>query len=156
MNIENLFVKSADQAAVASIVERNLTNPPDDPGWELPSSYIPLLANDPKRKIAISPSKDGWIAIVESKEVVDFGMAKSLADELKGSIAIVQVSDATGEVGHLSYTQGSVMEQSFGEAVTDPLNDARDVLKRLEIPFDLMMFREVVQLASQGWSIKQR
>jgi hypothetical protein len=70
------------------------------------------LANDPKRKVANSPSKGGWIAIVESKEVVDFGMAKSLADELKGIIAIIQVSDATGEVGYLSYAQESA---SFAE-----------------------------------------
>src|SRR5581483_4489466 len=127
-----------------------------DPGWGLPSSYGPLLENDPKRKVAISPARDGWFAIVESKEVVDFGLAKSLSDELGGIAVIIQVSEVTGELGYLSYAEGSVVTCESGETANDPLNDARSVLKKLGIPFDLMMFREVVQLASQGWLIKQR
>jgi len=75
MNVENLFVKNGDQTTLANIVERCLANPSTDPGWGLPSSYGPLLESDPKRNVAISPAKDGWFAIVESKEVVDFGLA---------------------------------------------------------------------------------
>ncbi len=156
MNVENLFLRTGDQTTLAKIVERCLANPSTDPGWELLSSYGPLLENDPKRKVAISPGKDGWFAIVESKEVVDFGMAKSLSDELGGMAVIIQVSDVTGELGYLSYAEGTVMDCEFGEAASEPLNDARSVLKNLGIPFDLMMFREVVQLDAQGWLIKQR
>jgi hypothetical protein len=156
MNVENLFVKNGDQMMLGNIVERCLSNPSTDPGWELPSSYNTLLEGDPKRKVAISPSNGGWFAIVESKEVVDFGMAKSLSDELGGMAVIIQVSDVTGEVGCLSYAEGKVMNYEFGESANDPLNDARSVLKKLGIPYDLMMFKEVVQLASQGWMIKHR
>jgi hypothetical protein len=69
---------------------------------------------------------------------------------------IIQVSDATGEVGCLSYAEGTVIDCEFGEAVYAPLSDARSILQKLRIPFNLMMFKEVVQLASQGWLIKQR
>jgi len=155
MNIENLFVRTADQAAVANVVERCLSQV-DQPEWELPSSYAPLLAKDPKRKVAISPVIEGWIAIIESKEVVDFGMAKSLADELGCTAFIMQVSDSTGAVGHLSYSNGQVTDSQFDEEAADPLNEARDIVKRHGIPFDLKMFREVVPLTTQGWLLKQR
>lgn len=156
MNVENLFVKSSDHSLVVELAIRALANPITEPAWELPSSYSPLLATNPKRKLAISPNKNGWIAIIESKEVVDFSMAKYLADELKTTAAIIQISDAAGELGFLLYENGKAIEQAFEESVRDPLNHAREILKRFGVPFDMMMFREVVHLSALGWSIKQR
>ena len=146
MNVENLFVKESNQRAVANVVERCLVGGSVQPQWGLPSSYAPLLASDPKRKIAISPSTNDWIAIIESKEVVDFGMAKTLVDELGGSAVIIQVSDSTGAMGHLFYEGGQVISCEFEEQAHDPINDARSILRQHRIPFDVAMFREVVDL----------
>jgi hypothetical protein len=156
MNVENLFVKGGDRASVVEIVTRCLANPAEQPAWGLLSSYSPLLVNDPKRKIAISPETDGWTAIIESKEVVDFGMAKLLADELGGTAVVVQVSDAIGAMGKLIYRDGGLVTCVFDEDATDPLNDGRAVLRQEGIPFDLLMFREVVRLVADGWLVKQR
>jgi len=156
MNVENLFVNGGSQASVAEIVARCLENSTEQPDWELPSSYSPLLVGDPKRKVAISPETDGWTAIVESKEVVDFGMAKLLADELGGTAVVVQVSDAIGAMGKLIYRQGRIVACAFDEDAPDPLNDGRAVLRKESIPFDLLMFREVVQMVGDGWMVKQR
>lgn len=155
MNVENLFVKSGDQAAVADIVVQCLANPAGQPDWGLPSSYSPLLVNDPKRKVAISPLSSGWIAIIESKEVVDFGMAKRLVDELGGMAVVVQVADAIGAVGMLVYECGQVTVSRFDEDANDPLNDARAFLKEQQIPFDLCLFHEVIRLTTSGWLAKQ-
>lgn len=156
MNVENLFVNGGGQSAVANLVAQCLASPVEQPDWELPSSYSPILVADPKRKVAISPETDGWIAIIESKEVVDFGMAKRLADELGGKAVIVQISDAIGALGKLIYQSGQVTVSSFDEYANDPLNDARSVLKDQKIPFDVFMFREVVRMVSNGWLVKQR
>lgn len=156
MNIENLFVKGGSQASVAEVVARCLANRIEQPDWDLPSSFSPLLVGDPKRKVAISPENDGWIAIIESKEVVDFGMAKLLADELGGVAVVVQVSDAIGAMGNLVYRDGRVAVCSFDEDSSDPLNDGRSVLRQELIPFDLLMFREVVRMVSNGWLVKRR
>lgn len=84
LNVENLFVKCDEQRKVADIVEYHWRNSsqPAQPDWGLPSSYMPLLAAETKRKIAISPPKEGWIALIESKEVIDFALAKVLSEGL--------------------------------------------------------------------------
>lgn len=157
MNVENLFIQSGDQQSVIAIVGDYLAGEinAEQPNWALPSSHEPLLARETKRKVAISPLRDGWIAVIESKEVVDFGMAKAIADHLQGMAVIVQSSDVTGTLGTLIYANGQVLESHLDEEAVDPMNDARAFLRKYGIPFDLMMFREVVR-PSQGWSIKKR
>ena len=66
-----------------------------------------------------------------------------------------QVSDAVGALGTLAYENGKVSYSSFNEESEDPLNDARAILSRESIPFDLMRFQEVVRMRSEGWVLIQ-
>lgn len=155
MNIENLFVfvGNVDQIAVVEYIDKILQSPPAQPDWQLPSSYTSLLKDETKRKIGVSPNIAGWVQIVESKEVVDFGMAKALADSSSGKAVVIQLSDVTGDMGFLVYESGFVREWHFDSDSEDGLTSARSILEREGIPFDLVMFREIVGRASNGWKV---
>jgi hypothetical protein len=132
------------------------SSPPPQPDWGLPSSFEPLLAKESKRKVAISPSRDGWIALIEAKEVVDFALAKTLSEELDTAVLIIQVSEVTGGAGYASAIRGQVLESVFNQEDDDPLASARNALTKYKVPFDAILFREAVQKTSEGWSIKQK
>lgn len=158
LNVENLFVKCDDQAKVAELIEAHWRNPsqPAQPEWGLPSSFEPLLAKESKRKIVISPSRDGWVALIESKEVVDFALANALSEKLDTSVLAIQLSEASGAAGYASVVRGQVLESQFNEADDDPLSTVREALKKFKVPFDATLFREAVQRVSEGWSVKQK
>lgn len=158
LNVENLFVKCGDQAKVVALVETHWHNPSQavQPDWGLPSSFESLLASEPKRKIAISPPRDGWIAIVESKEVVDFALANELSEKLGTTVLAIQVAEASGAAGYASAVHGQVLESRFNEEADDPLATVRDALRKFAVPFDATLFREAVQKITEGWSVKQR
>lgn len=158
LNVENLFVKCGDQAKVTELVEAHWRNPsqPPQPNWGLPSSFEPLLAKEPKRKLAISPPRDGWVALVESKEVVDFALANALSEKLDTSVLVIQLSEASGAAGYASVVHGQVLESQFNEDDANPLATVREALKKYKVPFDATLFREAVQLVPEGWSVKQK
>ena len=148
-------MKCDDQARVADAIESHWRNSlqPAQPTWGLPSSYEPLLAKESKRKIVISPPKEGWIALIESKEVVDFGMAKVLSEKLDAAVLVIQLSEASGATGYASSVRGEMLESHFNEEDDDPLASIREVLKKYNIPFDATLFREAVQKTSEGWLV---
>lgn len=158
LNVENLFVKCDDQAKVAELVETHWRNPspPTQPDWGLPSSFEPLLAKEARRKLAISPPRDGWVALVESKEVVDFSLANALSEKLDTTVLAIQIAEASGAAGYASVIRGQVLESSFNEEDDDPLATVRGALKKYKVPFDATLFREAVQKISDGWSVKQK
>jgi len=155
LNVENVFVKCDDQVKVAEAVEAHLRNPlrPAQPDWGLPSSFEPLLAKETKRKVAISPPHDGWIAVVESKEVVDFALAQELSDKLGTSVLAIQLSEAVGAAGFASAMRGQVLESEFYEEDDDPFSTVKDTLRKYKVPFDAILFREAVQKVSEGWRV---
>jgi hypothetical protein len=158
LNIENLFVKCDDQAMVAALIERHWRDPSQlaQPDWGLPSSFEPLLAKETRRKVAISPPQDGWIAVVESKEVVDFALASALSEKLGTSVLAIQLSEATGAAGYASASRGQVSESHFNNEDDDPVATVRQALMKYKVPFDATLFREAVQRISQGWSVTQK
>src|ERR1051326_3561137 len=154
-NVENLFVKCDDQGGVATLVESHWrsSSRPAQPTWGLPSSFKAMLAKGPKRKIAISPPRKGWGALVESKEVVDFALAKVLSEELDTTVLAIQVSEASGAAGYASAVRGQVLESHFSEEDGDPLASVREALKKYNVPFEAILFREAVQGVSEGWRV---
>jgi len=158
LNVENLFVKCDNQTKVAELVDVHWRNPslPPQPDWGLPSSFEPVLANEPKRKLVISPPRDGWVALIESKEVVDFALAKALSENLQTTVLAIQVSEASGAAGYASVVRGQVLESQFNADDDDPLATVRETLKKYKVPFDATLFREAIQRASEGWMVKQK
>ena len=156
MNIENLFIKGIDQSIIADCIDQMFLNPPNQPDWALPSSYEVLLSKAADRKIAISPKINDCVCLVESKEVVDFGIAKVLADRFSGTVIIAQLAETIGAAGYLVYSNSKVSEFYFDENAEDPREDILNLLKRHSIPFHLMMFSEVFKLKDEGWLVKQR
>jgi hypothetical protein len=156
LNVENLFVKSPDQARVTHVVESYWADstPEPQPDWGLPSSYEPLLAREQKRKIAISPPRDGWIALIESKGVIDFALANVLSKGLDTIVIAVQLSEVTGAAGYAVASRGEVMESLYDEQHQDPLGCIRQSLRRYKVPFGLTLFRAAVQKLSEGWIVK--
>jgi|YelNatPaOPRAMG01_1025707.scaffolds.fasta_scaffold131109_2 hypothetical protein len=158
LNVENIFVKCDDQAKVVALVETYWRKPsqPAQPDWGLPLSFETLLANEPKRKVAISPPRDGWIAVVESKEVVDFALAKELSEKLDTTVLVIQVAEGIGAAGYASAVRGQVLESDYTKESDDPLATVRYVLKKYKVPFDAILFREAVQRVSEGWAVRQK
>jgi hypothetical protein len=158
INVENMFVKCNDQALVVEIIHtylRNLAQQPQ-PFWGLPSSFGSLLAHEHKRKLAISPPCCGWVALIESKEVVDFALADLLSRKLQTHVLIVQLSESSGAAGYAFATSGHLLESYFSEDDHDPLQTVRDVLIKHEIRMDFILFRNAVQCADRGWRIIQK
>ncbi|HXH46675.1 MAG TPA: hypothetical protein VNK51_22910 [Bradyrhizobium sp.] len=158
MNVENLFVKCDDHTKVAALVEAHWRNPspPAQPDWGLPSSFETLLAKEAKRKVAISSPREGWVGLVESKEVVDFSLANTLSEQLETTVLAIQIAEASGAAGYASVFRGKVLETSFNEEDDDPRATIRGALNKYKVPYDAILFREAVQKASEGWNVKQK
>ncbi|MFA6033001.1 MAG: hypothetical protein WC889_08895 [Myxococcota bacterium] len=157
MNVENAFIRTEDREGLLNQLTARLKAPGDpkgvQPDWGLPSSYDALLAGERKRKIVVSPVQNGWVAIIESKEVIDFTLLQSTGDKLNTDIVAIQVSDVVGACGYALYRNGVVQDKFFSEEDEDPLASVRIYLKKCGIPFDVLTFREAVQLRSSGWTV---
>lgn len=159
MNIEQAFIKSVENQKVVQIVNERLNG--SLKGIRLrnqinvPDSYNAILANDVKRKVAISSSKNGWIAIIESKEVNDYAMLIQLSKELQTEVLAIIQSDVIGAWGYVEILEGKVMKSYFSEE-DDEIEDLLDnKLKEKKIDIPLYMFREVVRERINTWDIVQ-
>ena len=159
MNIEQAFIKSAETERVVEVVKERLNGRLRDIRlcyqMALPDSYDEILANNAKRKIAVSSSKDGWITIIESKEVNDYSLLIQLSEELQTEVLAVIQYDVTGAWGYAKILEGKVVESYFSEE-DDEIEDLLDnKLKEKKIYQPLYMFREVVKERGNGWEIVQ-
>lgn len=157
MNIEMFFVQAPDVQEVNDVIRQRLKAPHDaageQPDWGLPPSYDVLLAKEPKRKIARSPAVAGWVAGIESKEVVDFALLEQLAKKLKTNVIAVQLSEVTGAFGYALCRAGVLTESRFSEDDDDPAGAVAEFLRRNEVLLGLVSFSEAVQMRDQGWVI---
>ena len=157
MNVEMAFTRTENRKSLLEKIKSRIQASPDaigrQPDWGLPSSYDVLLAPARKRKVAVSPVQGGWVATIESKEVIDFALLQSVSDTMKSDVVAVQISDVLGACGYTFYRAGVVQENYFSEEDRNPLSNVRDYLKKCGIPFDVLTFREAVQMRSSGWSI---
>lgn len=160
MNIQNFFVKSLDQSALVDCISDRLNAPPDPPGlqpdWGLHSSYDIWLAEDAKRKIAISPVTSGWIVGVESKQVVDFKLLQTIAENLRAEVIACQVHMPLNYFGYARCVAGKIAESQCREGEDDPLRKVHSYLCRLGAPSELFTFPEAIRLRSAGWRVLKR
>lgn len=121
MNIEQAFVKCDEMEKVVGIIRERLSGRLKNVHLcepiDVPDSYDTILTNDVKRKIAVSSSKNGWIAIIESKEVNDYAMLMQLSKELQTEVLAVIQYDVTGAWGYVEMFGGKVMESYFRQYV---------------------------------------
>lgn len=159
MNIESAFVKSVDVGRIVRIVNERLNGNLKDISLcneiEVPDSYDEILANNVKRKVAISASKNGWIAIIESKEVNDYAMLIQLSKDLHTEVLAVIQSDVTGAWGYVEIIEGKVIKSYFSEEDDDIESLLDNKLNEKEICIPLYMFREAVRERGNGWNIVQ-
>ena len=159
MNIEQAFVKCNEMERVVEIIKERLNGRLKDihlcDPIDVLDSYDTILANDIKRKIAVSSSKGGWTAIIESKEVNDYAMLMQLSKELQTEVLAVFQYDVMGAWGYVEMVEGKVMESYFSEE-DDEIEDLLDSkLNQKKICQPLYMFREVVKERGNGWEIVQ-
>ncbi len=157
MNVEQAFVKSIENERVVEIVQERLNGRLKDAclhcQMEVPDSYDTILANDAKRKIAVSSPRKGWIAVVESKEVNDYVLLLELSRKLHTEVLAVVWSDAAGAWGYAEMLNGEVVKSYFSEE-DDEMEDLLDSkLRQKDICQPLFLFREVVRERGNGWDI---
>jgi hypothetical protein len=156
MNVEMFFIQTDEAQEVSELIRQRINSPPDhadqQPDWGLPCSYDVLLAKEPKRKVALSPSVGGWIASIESMEVIDFSLLQRL-ETLKTKVIAVQLSEVTGCCGYALCSSGTVIERHFSEDDDDPAETISEFLKRNGVRSGLISFREAVQMRNQGWGV---
>ncbi len=160
MNIEQAFIKSIEVRKVVDIVQERLNGGLNDICYsnlmDVPDSYDEILANDTKRKIAVSSQINGWISIIESKEVNDYAMLLQLSELLHAEVFAVVQSDIIGAWGYVEMFEGQIVKSYFSEE-DDEIEDLLDhKLKQKEILQPIYMFREVARERGNGWSIVQR
>lgn len=159
MNIELAFMKSVENGRVVEMVNERLNGSLRDirlcSQIDVPDSYDAILANDAKRKVAISSSRNGWIAIIESKEVNDYAMLLQLSKEFQTEVLAVLQSDVTGAWGYVEMFEGKVVKNYFSEEDDEIEDLLEEKLDEKEICIPLYMFREVVRERGNGWDIVQ-
>jgi hypothetical protein len=160
VNIEGFFLRTNMFDEICAIILQRL-NSADDPAgaqpeWGLESSYDAFIAGNHKRKIAISKPVSGWVAGIESKEVVDFALLQHIGLSLAVDVIVYQISDSTGGCGHAVFSDGHVVETHFNDEASDPLAETRAIIRDFGIPFDVVMFREIAQAKSGNWRIMQK
>ncbi len=157
MNVEMFFIQTEARAQVCDLIRQRITSSPDAPGlqpdWGLPSSYDVLLAREPKRKVALSPAAKGWIAGIESKEVIDFALLQDISKKLGAQVIAVQLSEVSGCCGYALCANGAITERRFSEDDEDPSGTIGRFLAKHKVSFGLVSFREAVQMRKEGWTL---
>ena len=155
MNVEQSYVKTNKRESIVQIVERRLNTDPEDIelGMELDflNSYKSILATDKKRKVAISNISNGWLSILESKEVNDYYMLMMISEELHTEVIAIIQSDVTGSWGFIEIANGKIQNTYFSEE-DDEIEDL--IEKKLDekgINQRICMFREVVR--DKKWAV---
>jgi len=153
INLENLFIQSADSAAIADIVQSRLDGSVavSQPDWPLPSSFPSIIAKDLKRKLVISLPDSSWVLVVESNEYVDHGMAREISERLSCKVVIIVVSEVTGSAGYLVCEGGKLIEHRFEEDSQDPIGLVDKKLRSLGIPFHPFTFSHAIARTRNGW-----
>lgn len=159
MNVEQAYIKSTEDERVAEIARKRLNGEIkdiclNDQIGEL-DSYNVFLANDMKRKIAISSPKKGWITVIESKEINDYTLLLQISKDLQTEVLAIMQSDAAGAWGFVEILEGEVVKNYFSyddDEIEDLLSRK---LEEKEIMESIHMFREVVKERGKGWEIVQ-
>lgn len=157
MNVEQAYIKYNDTEKVITIVKQRL-------GGKLPNialdehlsdfdSYNTILAGNLKRKVALSVSKNGWITMIESKEVNDNALLLYISKELNTDVLSVVQSDITGTWGVVEMSKGSVISSYLSEEDDEIEGLIIGKLEEHSIDEPLHMFREVVK--NVDWTIIQ-
>ena len=159
MNIEQAFIKSQNPFEVIVHIENRLKFGPETGEVlkiEVPDSYNSIIAKDSKRKIAVSGSTGGWISVLESKEVNDYGMLLNLSKELCTDVICVVISDVTGSCGFVEFNNGEIINGVFYEYKNDIERFINSILYKKGITIPLLMFKEVFADKDNGWAICKR
>jgi hypothetical protein len=158
LNIENLFVRSDSAIEVALAVESHLTLPlaarQTPAEWPLEVSF-----REPERgrKISVSESAGGWVAVVEDREVVEPALAISLSETLNTSVVAIQLYEVTGSVGVALIDHGRLStDAGTRHDIADPLSYANASLAAHKIGISLVQFRETVGRSAGTWRTLSR
>ncbi len=157
MNVEQAYIKYGNVEKIIAIIEQRLSGKLSD--IVLPEqmidfdSYNTLLAGNIKRKVALSGQKNGWITMIESKEVNDNAMLLYMSKELNTDVLSVIQSDVTGVLGFVEMSKGMVVDIYFSEDDEEIEDLMINKLKERAIEEPLYMFRDVVKNAD--WNIIQ-
>jgi len=151
------FVKTWAEELLADIVGQRVSARPDvterQPSWGLPNSYDVIVADHDNRKVAISPLVNGWIAGVESRNVLDFELLRRLSEQLRTDVLAVQLSVVTGSCGYAWCLEGQVLEQRFVGDSPDPSGTIRRYLRLHRVTTEVLAFEEALLLGPQGWKV---
>lgn len=160
MNIEQAYIKSEKVEQVTRIVERRLNGDLQDVRLseqiKIPDSYEVFLANNEKRKIAISNSRNCWITIVESKEVNDYAMLLKISEELMTDVLAIAQYDSIGAWGYVEMKSGKVIKSYYSEE-DDNIEDSIEQKKgKMRISESMYLFKDVVCKRDGGWNVIQK
>lgn len=160
MNIEVAYVRKNNNESISEIIERRLCGALEDlripDGIDIPDSYEVFLANNEKRKVAVSAPVNGWITVIESKEVNDYAMLFEISKELQTEVIAIVQSGAIGAWGYVKMKSGEVVQSRFSEEDDDIEGLIEDFKTSNGITEPFYLFREAIQRRTDGWLIIQR
>jgi len=154
INTENLFVHGVTSDVVLAAVEEYLQRPFDPSrthaDWPLELTFHPSMVTR-GRKVSVSDASDGWVAVVESSETVEPGLAEHLHQALAAQIVVAQLYEVTASCGFAVWNQGAAFGGPTRHDVDDALGAVIDALKKAGVPFRPLLFRETVGRTAAGW-----
>jgi len=157
MNVEQAFIKTNNVTQLIECIKSRIVSAPDEFGTQpdvgLPNSYDSILAVEQKREIAISEEKNGWVSILESKEVNDYKMLLEISLVLDTELIAIVVSNVTASCGFVEMKNGKVIESYFSEDEEDFEGFIFSKLMKKGIDTPVCMFREVASKKIPGWQV---
>ena len=160
VNIELAYVKSDNTECVFQIVQKRLNGElaglSFPKGILMPDSYSLFLANNEKRKIAVSRPINGWITLIESKEVNDYALLFELSKELKKSVVAIVQSDVIGAWGYAQMSSGEIIHSYFSEEDDDIEGLVDGIRTNHGITCPILFFRDAVKQDKEGWVIAKK
>ncbi len=159
MNIELSYIRCENIDKVVDLVERrlngNLREITAQIPEEIPDSYEVYLQNNKKRKVAVSQPKEGWITVVESKEVNDYTMLLAISKELNTDVISLAQYDTVGTWGYVEIHSGNIKNCYFSDeddAIEELITQIRN---KNNITESMTLFREAVQKKEGEWKVIQ-
>ena len=155
MNIEQAYIKSEKSEEIINKIKERINSVCDSKGIQLevgiPNSYDALIANDKKRKVAVSNCIGGWISIIESKEVNDYRMLMDISKILSTQVIAIVLSDVSGLCGYVEFNNGIINDSYFSDSEDSIEECIKNELTKKEIKTPIYMFREIVK--HKEWTI---
>ncbi len=161
MNCEQAYIKVNNPDKIIELVYQRLNGNLrhlryDEDLNDIPNSFSDEIANDLKRKIAISKPIGEWIEMIEAREINDYALLIEISKVLNTDVFVIMQYDSVGAWGFADISNGEVTNSYFSEDDDDVEGLIEAEMNRRNIGFPTLLFRETFSRNEMEWKYVQK